>query len=34
MNDIHLNLTWDESCGFPFCYSEGKYGLDSPPQLI
>lgn len=34
MNDIHLNLTYSEECKFPFCYTNGRYGLDSPGDLL
>ena len=34
INDVHLNLTYDYGCSFPFCYDHGMYGLDSPSQLV
>ncbi len=34
LNDVHLNLTYDYGCTFPFCYDRGMYGLDSPALLL
>jgi hypothetical protein len=34
LNDVHLNLTYDYGCSFPFCYDHGMYGLDPPSQLV
>lgn len=36
LNDIHLNLTYDNTCTWlqPFCYDHGKYELDPPPALL
>ena len=34
LNDVHLNLTYDYGCSFPFCYDNGMYGLDPPSQLV
>jgi len=34
LNDVHLNLTYDYGCSFPFCYDHGMYGLDPPSQLL
>ena len=34
LNDIHMNLTYNEDCTFPYCYSDGKYGMDSPSTLV
>ena len=34
LNDVHLNLTYDYGCSFPFCYDNGMYGLDPPSQLL
>ncbi len=33
INDIHLNLTYDQGCGF-VCYDRGNYGSDSPALLF
>jgi Calcineurin-like phosphoesterase len=34
LNDIHLNLTYEYTCGFPFCYDQGIYGVDAPTALF
>lgn len=31
---MHLNLTYEYTCGFPFCYDQGMYGLDAPTALF
>lgn len=31
---MHLNLTYDLECKFPYCYDDGKYGLDSSKGLL
>ena len=33
INDIHLNLTYDQGCGI-LCYDRGNYGSDSPSLLF
>jgi hypothetical protein len=33
INDIHLNLTYDQGCGI-ICYDRGNYGLDTPALLF
>lgn len=33
-SDVHLNTTYDYTCGFSFCYDQGTYDLDSPPALF
>ena len=33
INDIHLNLTYDQGCGI-LCYDRGNYGSDSPALLF
>ena len=34
MNDVHLNLTYNQGCTFPFCYDGGEYGFDSASTLV
>jgi hypothetical protein len=34
LSDLHLNLTYDYTCGFPFCNDLGKYQLDSSLPLV
>lgn len=34
VNDVHLNLTYSGDCSFPYCYSDGEYGLDSDLNLV
>lgn len=31
---MHLNLTLHDNCNFPYCYDDGKYGLDSASALV
>lgn len=33
INDIHLNLTYDQGCGI-MCYDRGNYGSDTPALLF
>ena len=33
INDIHLNLTYDQGCSIG-CYDRGNYGLDTPALLF
>ena len=33
-NDVHLNMAYDLTCGFPSCNDLGKYNFNPPAALI
>ena len=33
-NDIHINTTYNEGCGFSLCNILGRYGADPPAKLF
>lgn len=34
MNDMHLNLTYNEACRYGNCFDLAKFGHDPPHKLI